>query len=70
MTTAERDLADALRAELAAIDPPRRCCRLAEAAGLAGTFAPRRRTIARVALRLSRGRVPDETALAGAAPAA
>ncbi|MGZ6265468.1 MAG: DNA-binding protein WhiA [Candidatus Limnocylindrales bacterium] len=70
MTTAERDLADALRAELAAIDPPRRCCRLAEAAGLAGTFAPRRRTIARVALRLSRGRVPGEAALAGAAPAA
>jgi DNA-binding transcriptional regulator WhiA len=68
VTTAERDLADALRAELAAIDPPRRCCRAAEAAGLAGTFAPRRRTIARVALRLSRGRVPGETAPAGATP--
>ena len=69
MTTAERDLADALRAELAAIDPPRRCCRAAEAAGLAGTFAPRRRTIARVALRLARGRVPVETAPAEIRPA-
>jgi DNA-binding transcriptional regulator WhiA len=69
VTTAERDLADALRAELAAIDPPRRCCRAAEAAGLAGTFAPRRRTIARVGLRLARGRVPVETAPAGTRPA-
>jgi hypothetical protein len=69
MTTAERDLADALRAELAAIDPPRRCCRAAEAAGMAGTFAPRRRTIARVALRLARGHVPGETAPARPAPA-
>lgn len=69
MTTAERDLADALRAELAAIDPPRRCCRAAEAAGLAGTFEPRRRPIARVALRLSRGRVPGETAPVAPAPA-
>ncbi len=68
VTTAERDLADALRAELAAIDPPRLCCRAAEAAGLAGTFAPRRRTIARVALRLSRGRVRAEMAPAAAGP--
>jgi DNA-binding transcriptional ArsR family regulator len=69
MTTAERDLADALRAELAAIDPPRRCCRMAEAAGLAGTFAPRRRAIARVALRLGRGRVTGEPIAIGPAPA-
>jgi hypothetical protein len=69
VTTAERNLADALRAELAAIDPPRRCCRAAEAAGMTGTFAPRRRTIARVALRLARGRVPGETAPARPAPA-
>jgi len=69
VTTAERDLADALRAELAAIVPPRRCCRIAEAAGLAGTFAPRRRAIARVALRLGRGRVPGQTAPTGATAA-
>lgn len=36
---------------------------------MAGTFAPRRRTIARVALRLARGRVPGETAPARPAPA-
>jgi DNA-binding transcriptional regulator WhiA len=55
MTTAERDLVDALRAELAAVDPPRRCCREAEAAGLTGVSGVRRRMLARVALRL-RGR--------------
>jgi hypothetical protein len=58
VTTAERDLVDALRGELAAIDPPRRCCRAAEAAGLAGAFEPRRRNVTRLALRLSRGRQP------------
>ena len=36
---------------------------------MAGTFAPRRRTIARVALRLARGHVPGETAPARPAPA-
>jgi DNA-binding transcriptional regulator WhiA len=52
MTTAERDLVESLRAELAAIDPPRRCCREAEAAGLSDVSGRRRRTLARVALRL------------------
>jgi hypothetical protein len=66
VTTAESDLVEALRAELAAIDPPRRCCRAAEAAGLAGAFEPRRRNVARVALRLSRGRVAGEKATAPA----
>jgi len=64
MTTAERDLVDSLRAELAAVDPPRRCCRAAESAGLTGAFEPRRRTIARLALRLSRvraGELNDQT---------
>ena len=56
MTTAERDLVESLRAELAAVEPHRRCCRTAELAGLAGAFEPRRRTVVRVALRLSRGR--------------
>ena len=55
MTTAERDLVESLRFELAAVDPPRRCCRIAEIAGLAGAFQPRRRMVTRVILRL-RGR--------------
>jgi DNA-binding transcriptional regulator WhiA len=59
MTTAERDLVESMRAELAAIDPHRRCCRKAELAGLAGAFQPRRRTVTRVALRLSRSRAGD-----------
>ena len=65
MTTAERDLVESVRAELAAIDPHRRCCRKAELAGLAGAFEPRRRTVARVALRLSRSRAGEA---AGAGP--
>jgi len=70
MTTAERDLVEALRAELAAIDPPRRCCRLAESSGLAGAFEPRRRSIARLTLRLSRERAGEGTAGAGGPVAA
>jgi DNA-binding transcriptional ArsR family regulator len=62
MTTAERDLVEALRSELASIDPPRRCCRIAEEAGLAGAFEPRRRAIARLTLRLGRGRVGEKSA--------
>jgi DNA-binding protein WhiA len=64
LTTAERDLADAIRVELAAIDPPRRCCQLAERAGLGGAFEPRRRAILRLELRLrrptARGQVSGE----------
>jgi hypothetical protein len=56
MTTAERDLVESLRDELSALEPHRRCCRTAELSGLAGAFQPRRRTVTRVALRLSRGR--------------
>jgi len=56
LTTAERDLAEALRAELAAIDPPRRCCRQAESAGLAGALERRRRAVVRLELRLRRNR--------------
>jgi DNA-binding transcriptional ArsR family regulator len=62
MTTAERDLVETIRAELAAIDPPRRCCRAAELAGLAGAFEPRRRSIARLELRLSRSRAGERAA--------
>lgn len=62
MTTAERDLAQGLRAELAAIDPPRRCCRQAERLGLVGAFEPRRRSIARLELRLRRNKAETEAA--------
>lgn len=62
MTTAERDLAEALRAELAAIDPPRSCCRRAESIGLVGAFEPRRRAIARLEVRLRRARAEAEAA--------
>jgi hypothetical protein len=67
VTTSERDLVEALRAELSAIDPPRRCCRLAEEAGLSGAFEPRRRTIARLTLRLGRSRAGETGRGAGAA---
>ncbi|HEY5488061.1 MAG TPA: DNA-binding protein WhiA [Candidatus Limnocylindrales bacterium] len=73
MTTPERNLVEAMRAELAAIDPPRRCCRQAEAAGLEGALRPRRRATARLVLRLRRwkevqGAVPPQAA-AGPVPA-
>ena len=51
----ERDLVSALRAELAAIEPTRPCCREAERVGL-GSRWPRRASpaVARLALRLAR----------------
>lgn len=56
MSRSERDLVSALRAELAAIDPSRPCDRLAEATGL-GSASPRREgPVARLAIRLGRGR--------------
>jgi hypothetical protein len=70
MTTAERDLVESLRAELAAVEPHRRCCRAAELAGLAGAFEPRRRTVTRVALKLSRGRAGESAGETGAATGA
>ena len=66
MTTAERDLAEALRAELAAIDPPRRCCRRSETAGLAGAFPRRRGSVVRLELRLRRNKADVEALAAGA----
>lgn len=59
MTDADRDLVASIRAELAAVDPPRKCCRAAESAGLEGAFDSRRRSIARLALRLSRARARE-----------
>ena len=58
MSRSERDLAIALRAELAAIDPARACDRTAEALGLgAGARASTHREgpVARLAVRLRRG---------------
>jgi len=69
MTAADRGLVEAIRAELAAVDPPRRCCRAAEMAGLAGVCEPRRRPITRVLLRLTRTRMPGESVAATRSPA-
>ena len=54
MTTADRDLVAALRAELAAIDPARACDREAERAGLEPGTRWRDATLARLAVRLAR----------------
>lgn len=70
VTSGERDLATTMRAELAAIDPPRRCCRRAETIGLMGAFEPRRRTIARLELRLRRLAETEAANVAGADRAA
>ena len=56
MTRSERDLVSALRAELAAIDPSRPCDRRAEAAGLGAAPPGREGPVARLAIRLGRGR--------------
>ena len=49
------ELVEAVRAELAAIDPPRRCCRAAERAGLGDAARGRARSpvVARLAVRLA-----------------
>ena len=54
MTSSERDLVIALRAELAAIDPSRACDRTAELAGLGNDLAAREPAVARLAVRLRR----------------
>lgn len=53
----ERELVQAVRAELAAIDPPRSCCRDAERAGLGAAARGRARSpvVARLAVRLAEG---------------
>lgn len=57
----DRELVQAVRAELAAIDPPRACCRAAERAGLGDAARGRAHSavVARLAVRLSEGQ--DET---------
>ena len=56
----DRDLVDAIRAELAAVEPARACCRAAERAGLgdAATGHARTPVVARLAVRLETGE-PD-----------
>lgn len=65
--TRERELAQAIRAELAAVDPPRVCCRNAERHGLAAAAQGHARSpvIARLAVRLAEAAPED----AAAAPA-
>lgn len=66
----ERDLAAALRAELAAVDPARECCRRAERNGLAAPRRGRARSaaVARLALRLESGSGADGGFRIGSAP--
>ena len=64
MTGTERDLAAALRHELAAIDPARSCDRAAESAGLGSRLSTREAAVARLAVRLGRG--TDRRRLLGA----
>jgi WhiA LAGLIDADG-like domain/WhiA C-terminal HTH domain len=64
VSRAERDLVEALRAEVAAIDPSRPCDRRAESAGLEGALVGRRAVVDRLLVRLRRSGQP------AAAPAA
>ena len=59
----DRDLVAAVRAELAAIEPARRCCRAAERAGLAGVGRGRASwpIVGRLAFRLEGDRQPPAT---------
>ncbi len=61
MTAADRDLVAALRAELAAIDPPRACDRRAERAGLIHGSHARDPVLARLSLRMDRHRRAEAT---------
>ncbi len=68
MSHAERDLVEALRAEVAAIDPSRPCDRRAESAGLEGALIGRRSVVDRLLVRLRR--TGPSGAAAGSAPGA
>jgi DNA-binding protein WhiA len=69
MVAADRDLAVALRAELAAIDPSRECDREAERAGLEPGTRWRDATLARLAVRLARWDALVATTASEPAPA-
>jgi DNA-binding protein WhiA len=59
MSHAERELVEALRAEVAAIDPSRGCDRRAESAGLEGALPGRRSVVDRLLVRLRRSGPSD-----------
>lgn len=61
--TRDRDLAQAVHAEIAAIDPPRSCCRSAERAGLGAAARGQARSpaVARLAVRLFEGEGQETT---------
>lgn len=61
MSRAERDLVEALRAEVAAIDPSRPCDRRAESAGLEGALIGRRSVVDRLLVRLRRSGRPSRS---------
>jgi DNA-binding transcriptional regulator WhiA len=68
VSRAERDLVEALRAEVAAIDPSRPCDRRAESAGLEGALIGRRAVVGRLLVRLRRsGRSAASAGAAGTA---
>lgn len=62
--TRDRELAQAVRSELAAIDPPRACCRTAERDGLGAAAQGHARSpvVARLAVRLAEGEGSDAEA--------
>lgn len=67
MPTRDRDIVQAVRAELAAIEPPRDCCRAAEWAGLGEVVHGRAHSpaVARLVVRLA-----DDPSVAAAGPGA
>lgn len=73
MSRAERDLVEALRAEVAGIDPSRPCDRRAESAGLEGALIGRRAVVDRLLVRLRRSapaKAGTSDGTAGVVPAA
>jgi hypothetical protein len=64
VSRAERDLVEALRAEVAGIDPSRPCDRRAESAGLEGALVGRRAVVDRLLVRLRRSGHPSATPIA------
>jgi cell division protein WhiA len=69
MTTSDRDLVAALRAELASIDPARACDRQAERAGLGPNLRAREPAVARLAVRLGAARAGSAVAFEWASAA-
>jgi hypothetical protein len=65
VSRAERDLVEALRAEVAAIDPSRPCDRRAESTGLEGALVGRRAVVDRLLVRLRRSGQPAAAPAAG-----